>query len=56
MRVNACGDLLVSGGRPVVVIHADRIAFEQESFRYASGAPQAVEVWSYREPSRMVPG
>jgi hypothetical protein len=49
VRVDGCGALMVSGGKPVTAVHADRIAFEQGSFYRAPGAPKGVPVWAWRE-------
>ena len=50
VRVDACGALMVSGGKPVDEVHADRIVIGAGVYRRTPGAPPSVPVWEYREP------
>ena len=49
VRVDACGALMVSGGRPVVAVEKDRIRFGITSYYHAKGKVPSVPVWDWRE-------
>ncbi len=52
VRVDACGALMLSGGKPVVAVERDRIRFRASSYYPKDGRPPSVPVWNYREPKR----
>ena len=51
-RVDACGALMISGGRPVVAVERDRIRFEANSYCRTPHSSPSIPVWDWREPKR----
>ncbi len=49
MRVDACGALMISGGRPVLDVEQDRIVFGTNSYYRVRGRPLSVPVWVFKE-------
>ncbi len=49
VRVDACGALMVSGGKPVLSVEQDRISFGVNTYYRKPGKPPSVPVWSFKE-------
>ncbi len=52
VRVDACGALIISGGKPVVSVEPNRMSFGVSSYYRLPSRPPAVPVWDWREPKR----
>ncbi len=52
MRVDACGALMISGGKPIIGVERDKIRFDANSYYRVPRRPPCVPVWSYREAGR----
>ena len=52
VRVDACGALMISGGKPVVSVEPNRISFGVSCYYRIASRPPSVPVWDWREPKR----
>ncbi len=52
VRVDACGALVISGGRPVQEVEQDRIRFGANSYYRLRGRTPSIPVWAFKEKGR----
>jgi hypothetical protein len=52
VRVDACGALMISGGRPVLGVEQDRILFGTNSYYRVRSRTPSVAVWLFKEEKR----
>ncbi len=49
VRVDACGALLISGGKPIIGVERDKLRFDANSYYRVPRRPPSVPVWEFKE-------
>ncbi len=47
--MDACGALMISGGKPILSIEPNKIRFDASSYHEVLSRPPSVPVWEFRE-------